>query len=93
MKAIWKDQLLAESEDTVIVEGHHYFPQESINAIFFQESDTNTICPWKGMATYFDINVDGHINCDAAWYYPIASDHAKAIEGMIAFRKDVEVMH
>jgi len=91
MKAIWKSQLLAESDETLIVEGDHYFPQESINKRFFQESDTNTICPWKGMATFFDINVNGDINIDAAWYYPKSSDFAKAIEGMIAFRKGVEI--
>jgi uncharacterized protein (DUF427 family) len=91
MRAIWKNQLLAESDNTLVVEGCHYFPSESVNKNFFQESDTNTICPWKGMASYFDINVNGDINYDAAWCYPIASVLAKAIEGMVAFRKGVEV--
>ena len=92
MKAIWNNQLLAESDDTIIIEGNHYFPKESINKNYFQESDTNTVCPWKGTASYFDINVDGDINSDAAWHYPKVSDLAKGIEGRIAFWKGVEII-
>ena len=66
MKAIWNGQKLADSKDTIVIEGNHYFPSNSINKEFFQESDTNTICPWKGTAFYFDINVNGDINADAA---------------------------
>lgn len=91
MKAIWNDQVLAESENTIVIEGNHYFPPDSINKEFFQESDTNTICPWKGTASYFDINVNGDINADAAWYYPKVSALAKGIEGRVAFWKEVEI--
>ena len=91
MKAVWNNEVIAESDDTIIIEGNHYFPPESINKKFFQESDTNTVCPWKGTASYFDINVDGKINNDAAWYYPQASELAKGIEGRVAFWKGVEV--
>lgn len=91
MKAIWNGQKLADSKDTIVIEGNHYFPSNSINKEFFQESDTNTICPWKGTASYFDINVNGDINADAAWYYPKASQLAKGIEGRIAFWKGVEI--
>ncbi len=91
MKAIWNGQVLAESDDTVVIEGNHYFPSESINKQYFQESDTNTICPWKGTASYLDVNIDGNINNDAAWYYPQASQLAKGIEGRVAFWRGVEV--
>ena len=91
MKAVWNNEVIAESDDTIVIEGNHYFPPESINKKFFQESDTNTVCPWKGTASYFDINVDGKINNDAAWYYPQASELAKGIEGRVAFWKGVEV--
>ena len=91
MKAIWNGQVLAESDDTVIIEGNHYFPTESINKQFFQESDTNTICPWKGTASYLDVNIDGKINSDAAWYYPDPSKLTKGMEGRIAFGRGVEV--
>jgi uncharacterized protein (DUF427 family) len=91
MKAIWNGQVLAECDDTIIIEGNHYFPSESINKEYFRESDTNTICPWKGTASYLDVNIDGSINSDAAWYYPQASQLAKGIEGRVAFWKGVEV--
>lgn len=91
MKAIWKGQLLAESNDTIVIEGNHYFPEESVDKEFFQESETNTVCPWKGTASYFDVTVNGDINSNAAWYYPLASQRAKEIEGRIAFWKGVEI--
>jgi len=91
MKAIWNNKLLAESDDTIVIEGNHYFPADSLNKEYFQNSDTNTVCPWKGTASYYDINVDGEVNSDAAWYYPKVSDLAKGIEGRIAFWKGVEV--
>lgn len=91
MKAIWNGQILAESDDTIVIEGNHYFPSDTINKEFFQDSDTNTVCPWKGTASYFDINVSGKINADAAWFYPKASDLAKGIEGRVAFWRGVEV--
>ncbi len=91
MKAIWNDQVIAESEDTVVVEGNHYFPADSIREEFFKDSDTHSVCPWKGEASYYNLEVDGQQNTDAAWYYPQASDLAKNIEGYVAFWKGVKV--
>ena len=70
MKAIWKDTVIAESDATVIVEGNHYFPVESVSNELLQDSDTTSACPWKGTANYYSIVVDGEANKDAAWYYP-----------------------
>ncbi len=91
MKAIWNDALLAESDDTIVIENNHYFPVEAINKEYFTSSDTHTTCPWKGVASYYTIIVDGKENKDAAWYYPSASDLAKNIEGYVAFWKGVEI--
>ena len=91
MKAIWNDAVLAESEATVIVEGNHYFPPESIKAEHFRESDTHTVCHWKGTASYYDVVVSGQVNKDAAWYYPSTSEAAKEIQGYVAFWKGVRV--
>ncbi len=91
MKAIWNDQLLAESDATVVVEGNHYFPADSIDAQFFKDSATTSGCPWKGTASYKSIEVDGKTNPDAAWYYPEPKDAAAEIKGRYAFWKGVEV--
>lgn len=91
MKAIWNNQIIAESEETLVVENNHYFPPSTIRKEFFEESNTHTHCPWKGDASYFTIEVDGKRNEDAAWYYPSASELAKNIEGYVAFWKGVEV--
>ena len=91
MKAIWNDQILAESDDTVVVEGNHYFPSESINKEFFEASDHHTVCPWKGTAHYYDIVVNGKRNKNAAWFYPETKDAANNIKGRIAFWHGVEV--
>ena len=91
MKATWNGKVLAESDETVVVEGNHYFPAGSINTEFFQPSETHTMCPWKGTASYYDVVVDGNTNSDAAWYYPETKDAAKEIEGYVAFWKGVEV--
>jgi len=91
MKATWNDTVLAESDDTVVVEGNHYFPAESIHREHFRDSATHTTCPWKGIASYYDVVVNGEINKDAAWYYPKPKDAAKNIEGRVAFWKGVKV--
>ncbi len=91
MKAIWNNKVIAESNDTVVIENNHYFPPETINKDFFKESDTHTHCPWKGEASYYSIDVDGKVNADAAWYYPKTSHLAKPIEGYIAFWKGVQI--
>ncbi len=90
-KAIWNGQTIAESNDTIVIEGNHYFPPSDINKAFFTNNETHTVCSWKGTASYFDITVNGKINKDAAWYYPETSDLAKNIKGYIAFWKGVSV--
>ena len=91
MTATWNNQTIAESDDTIVVENNQYFPIESVKSEFLQESDTHSVCPWKGTASYYSLNVDGKTNKDAAWYYPNAKDAAKNIEGYVAFWKGVEV--
>ena len=91
MKAKWNGATLAESDDTVVVEGNHYFPKASIEREFFQPSESHTVCGWKGTASYYDVVVNGETNPDAAWYYPEVKPEAKEIEGRIAFWKGVEV--
>ncbi len=91
MKAIWNNTVIAESSDTVVVENNHYFPADSINKEYFKESSTHTTCPWKGLASYYTLEVDGATNPDAVWYYPETSHAAKPIEGYVAFWKGVEI--
>lgn len=93
MKAIWNNQVLAESDDTVVVEGNHYFPESSLNRDFFKPSATHTVCPWKGTASYYSIAVDGQENKDAAWYYPTPSEEASHIKGRVAFWRGVKVVN
>jgi len=92
MKAIWNGAVLAESDKTIVVEGNHYFPEDSVNKEFFNESETHTVCGWKGTASYYDVAVGGETNSDAAWYYPTAKDEAKEIENHVAFWKGIEVV-
>ena len=91
MKAIWKGAVLAESDETVVVEGNHYFPAESVKREHFRESETHTVCGWKGTASYYDVVVGGEVNSDAAWYYPEPKDAAKEIAGRVAFWRGVKV--
>lgn len=92
MKAIWNGKVLAESDGTVNVEGNEYFPPNTINKEFFKESDHSSVCPWKGTASYYNIEVDGKVNKDAAWYYPKTSAMAEKIRNYIAFWKGVEIV-
>ncbi len=91
-KAIWNGKVIAESNDTIMIEGNHYFPRESLDSEFFSESPTHTVCPWKGVASYFDVTVDGDQNRNAAWYYPNPSDAAHVIKDRIAFWHGVQVL-
>jgi uncharacterized protein (DUF427 family) len=91
MKAIWKDAIIAESDKTIVVEGNHYFPPESIKREYFGSSDTHTTCPWKGLASYYDIHVGDQLNHDAAWYYPEPKEAAKAIANYVAFWRGVNI--
>jgi uncharacterized protein (DUF427 family) len=92
MKAIWKGKIIAESDDTVVVEGNHYFPSDSLRSEFFQPSDQTSVCPWKGTARYYDLDVDGQHNEGAAWYYPDPKRAAAEIKGRVAFWRGVEVV-
>jgi uncharacterized protein (DUF427 family) len=91
MKAIWNNTVVAESNDTVVVENNHYFPANSIKKEYFEDSIAHTSCPWKGRASYYSLRVNGELNKDAAWYYPQASPAAANIEGRIAFWKGVKI--
>lgn len=91
MQAIWNDTVLAESDDTIIVEGNHYFPPDTINRDHFRPSETHTTCAWKGLASYYDVVVNGVVNRDAAWYYPQPKPAAKQIAGYVAFWRGVKV--
>jgi len=89
--AIWNGTKIAESDETVIVEGNHYFPAHSVNHEYLAESSTHTRCPWKGTASYFDVVVDEQVNKDAAWYYPDPKAAAEQIKGYVAFWRGVRV--
>ena len=91
MQATWNGEVLATSDDTVVVEGNHYFPAESLQREFFSGTDTNSFCPWKGTASYYSVTVDGRTNADAAWYYADPLPEAAMVAGRVAFWKGVEV--
>jgi uncharacterized protein (DUF427 family) len=91
MKATWNGKVLAESDETVVVEGNHYFPAASIKREHFRESDKQTTCPWKGVASYYDVVVGDQVNKDAAWYYAEPKDAAKEIKDRVAFWRGVNV--
>jgi uncharacterized protein (DUF427 family) len=91
MKAIWNNQVIAESNDTVVVEGNHYFPFNSVKSDFIKPSETKSSCPWKGKASYYSLVVDGELNKDAAWYYSDPKPAASEIKGRVAFWKGVKV--
>ncbi|HEX6158789.1 MAG TPA: DUF427 domain-containing protein [Thermoanaerobaculia bacterium] len=91
MKATWNGTTIAESDDTVVVEGNHYFPLESVNRELLRDSSTHTTCPWKGIASYYDVVVGDNVNKDACWYYPEPKEAAKEIRGRVAFWKGVRV--
>jgi uncharacterized protein (DUF427 family) len=91
MKAIWNNTLIAESDDTVLVEGNHYFPATSLNREFITFSNHKTSCPWKGQASYYSLKVNGDVNTDAVWYYADPKPEAASIKGRVAFWKGVKV--
>ncbi len=91
MKAIWNNVVLAESDDTIMIEGNHCFPPEAINKDYLQPTDLHTTCPWKGEASYFNVEVAGKTNPGAAWYYPNPKDAARPIKNYVAFWKGVTV--
>ncbi len=91
MKAIWNGAVIAESNDTIVVENNHYFPKDAVKQEYLKDSVTHSSCPWKGEASYFSLQVDGKENKDAAWYYPSPKDAAKEIKYYVAFWKGVQV--
>jgi uncharacterized protein (DUF427 family) len=91
VRAVWNGIVLAESDETKVVEGNHYFPPESINREYVRQSQYHTVCPWKGQASYYDVEVDGQTNRNAAWYYPTPSDAARQIRDHVAFWNGVKV--
>ncbi len=92
MKAIWNDTVIAESDNTIVVEGNHYFPFDAIKKEYLVKSEFTTVCGWKGLANYYSINIDGKINKDCAWYYAEPNDAAKKIKGYVAFWNGVQVV-
>ena len=90
-KAIWNGAVLAESDQTIIVEGNHHFPPDSIHKEYFTDTQTHTVCSWKGTASYYSINVNGQTNWDAAWYYPAPKDAASQIKDYVAFWRGVQI--
>jgi len=92
MKAIWNDKVIAESDKTIVIERNHYFPKDSINKSYFEDSSKKTSCPWKGEASYYTLSVDGKTNEDSAWYYPNPKEKALNIKNYVAFWKGVSVV-
>ncbi len=91
VQAIWNGTVIAESDDTVVVEGNHYFPPSAVKADLIEPVGTTTVCPWKGSASYYDVVVDGSRNAGAAWYYPAPKDAAAEIKDRVAFWRGVTV--
>lgn len=91
MKAVFNNVIIAESDNTVVVEGNHYFPLQSLKKEYFTASDHQSACPWKGLASYYSVNVDGKTDANAAWYYKSPSEAAKKIKDHVAFWKGVKV--
>ncbi|HEY4342416.1 MAG TPA: DUF427 domain-containing protein [Steroidobacteraceae bacterium] len=91
MKAIWNNVVIADSDDTVVVEGNHYFPRTALKQEYLQPSTTTSVCPWKGTASYYSLRVAGAVNQDAVWYYPQPSPAAAAIRDRVAFWKGVSI--
>lgn len=92
MKAIWNNKVIAESNDIISVEGNSYFPVESVKKEYLKNSETHTVCPWKGTASYYDLNIEGNVNKDAVWYYPEPKEAANNIKNRVAFWKGVEIV-
>jgi uncharacterized protein (DUF427 family) len=91
MKATWNGAVIAESDQTIVIEGNHYFPPDAVKREYLVDSGTHTTCPWKGVASYYSLNVNGQVNADAVWYYPVPKDAAKEIAGYVAFWRGVTV--
>lgn len=91
MQAIWKDTVLAQSDDTVVIEGNHYFPADALRREHFRPTEHQSVCPWKGTASYYDVIVGDDVNANAAWYYPTPKEAASETKDRVAFWRGVEV--
>ena len=91
MKAVWENTVVAESNETIVIEGNHYFPPDSIKKDYFAPSDTHSTCPWKGLASYYHVKAGEKLNQDAAWFYPEPKEAAKSIKSYVAFWRGVNV--
>ena len=91
MKAIWQNTILAESDKTIVIEGNHYFPPDSVKTEYLSPSETHTTCHWKGIASYYNVRVGDESNADAAWYYPQPKEAARLIKDHVAFWRGVKV--
>ena len=91
MQAIWNNDVVAQSDDTVVVEGNHYFPMSALKREYVQPSATTSLCPWKGVASYYSLKVGDAVNADAVWYYPDPKPAARAVRDRVAFWKGVAV--
>ena len=91
VQAVWNGHVIAESDDTVVVEGNHYFPRAAVSPGVLSDSDTHSVCPWKGTASYHSVSVDGETNADAAWFYPEPKAEAEMVRDRIAFWRGVTV--
>jgi uncharacterized protein (DUF427 family) len=92
MKAEWNNQIIAESDATIVVENNHYFPLNAVKSAYLKPSSTHSTCPWKGLASYYTLEVEGKQNPDAAWFYPEPKDAAKQIKNYVAFWKGVKII-
>ncbi|MCP2292393.1 DUF427 domain-containing protein [Nocardia amikacinitolerans] len=92
VRAVWRETVLAESDDTEVVEGNHYFPADAVRREYFEPSEHHTVCPWKGTASYYTVTVDGERNPDAAWYYPTPKPDAEMVRDRVAFWRGVDVV-
>jgi len=91
MKATWNHTVIAESDETIMLEGNHYFPPDSVKMEFFEESDAHTTCPWKGVAIYYTITINNQKNENAAWYYPDPKEKARQIKNYVAFYGSIDI--
>ena len=92
MKAVWNGEVIAESDSTIVIEGNHYFPPQAVRHEYLKPSETHTTCPWKGLASYYSIEVGGERNKDAAWFYPAPKQAADEIKDYVAFWRGVDVV-
>jgi uncharacterized protein (DUF427 family) len=92
MKAMWNGEIIAESDDTVVIEGNHYFPRAALREDVLRPSDRHTVCPWKGRASYYSLEVGGAVSRDAVWFFPDPRPDARALRGRVAFLRGIDIV-